>query len=469
MSNRLNFILIIIDSARADHFSCYGYSKKTTPYIDELSEEAMVFESAFSTSCWTPPSCASILTGKYPSQHGVLGYSKNLITGKGKFGENLYLSKNNTTIPEILRKNGYKTLGLSHSPHVSKKRGFDKGFDVFIEYYTKPLLSANITYLQSFFYNLILGSDSRAFLVNNIVKKWLNKNHKYPFFIFINYCNTHVPYNPPFPYRKKRGNKKLRKFSKIIYHCLTKKIKLDKNDLEVLKSWYDEELRYLDYRINELIKYLKKLDLYDNTVIIITSDHGECFGEHGLVFHGYGLYDELIRVPLIINCPSIIKKGRKIRKLVSLVDIFPTILDVCELNTNLLKNLPGKSLLKKYEKHEYIIAERGKFEYFYKIFKKAAPDFDPTPYIVSMKCLRTLRYKYIARSSGKEELYDLKKDKNENINLVKKLPGIREKMVLMLKKWENSIERPKFEWAGNIKIREVIKKLRLRKSRIFHK
>ena len=460
-----NILLIIMDAARADHLSCYGYCRKTTPNIDELANEGILFKNAFSAGAWTPPAVASLFTGKYPSEHGVMGYPEDVISGKGIFGENLYLSRQNVTLAEILSAVGYKTLGLSHTPHVSRIRGFSRGFKHFIEYYNKSLLSFNSDSLYCLAYNLIFGTDCRAVLVNRIIKKWLHKNSKHRFFIYAHYCNPHAPYNPPWLWKRKfkvnTKNLSLRikklKDSKcnLGNYYMAKKINLSEKEFGVWKSWYDAEISYLDYRIGELIDFLRKLDVYDNTVVIITADHGECFGEHGLAYHGYGLYDELIHIPLIINAPNLIDKKRKISNLVSIIDILPTILDLCNIETNI--KISGGNL---FHGREYIIAEKGKFKRLVRLFRKINPNFDPNIYIESKKCIRTERFKYIL--SSKEELYDLKKDPHETQNIIAEKSVIAKKMKDMLMRWEKSIKKPKFEWLQEEKnkIKGKVRKLR---------
>lgn len=435
-----NIILIVMDAVRYDHLSCYDYEKETTPNIDELSDKGILFMNAFSTSAWTPPSLASIFTGKYPSHHQVIN-------------PNLYLHEHNVIITEILQTQGYKTFGANIPVQINSLRGYNKGWDIFWEPYRDRFFKKIPYFFKFFFENLIkehwkniffnkhifdeLKYNFQSYLTINIVKKWIKKlDKKTPFFLYMHFLEAHSPYYPLQRFKIKFEKqifsildmKKIRFIAdKGRWDYIAKEIELFENEFDLLKSWYDAEISYIDYRLKNFFEFLEIEDLEDNTIIIITADHGENFGEHHLMDHQYCLYDTLLHVPLIIYNPRL--RARKIFNIVSLVDIFPTILNLAGLKINNEKyNIDGISLAsfvdKKY--HDYIYGEYGKPNI--EIYKKLYPKYDYSIINIEKKCIRSQKYKYIISSNGIEELYNLLEDPFEKKNLIEKYPKISKKM-----------------------------------------
>lgn len=431
---RLNVVLLVLDSVRADHLSAYGYHKNTSPNISDIAKEGVIFENTFSAAPWTVPSHASIFTGKYPSYHKCVL-------------RNLQLGKQNTTLAEILRRNRYRTMAITACPLLRPEYGIGRGFDDFINMgdlsIDKLLRKAPKEVVRT----LISGPDKFTFLNNETVKKLLNKNSKSgkPFFLFVNYFNCHAPYNPPKPFkrkfcdrldesrlyiwelilnrtvgaREKDSNSKVNK-RKIRflangsggYSFMAGRIKVSEEEWRIVRSLYDGEIAYLDYRIGELVNFLRKEELFDETLLIITSDHGENFGEHGFASHGYCLYDTLIRVPLIITCPSLIQSKRRISSLVSTIDIFPTVIRALGLMKT-PSDIQGVSLYPfgKQKFHRFVCAE------FEKGHTRIGVSMEK-----GLKCIRTKSHKYIVSSNQEEELYNLQNDPFEKRNLINECP-----------------------------------------------
>src|SRR4030042_411788 len=350
MANKLpNIILIVMDTAGAKHFSLYGYDRKTTPNIEKIAEKSLVYCRCFSPAHWTPPSHASLFTGLYPSQHGT-------------YGSNILLDQNLYTLPEVLKNMGYKTYGITNNGLVSEVFGVARGFDKFYEmwklfnsYNSDYILneirkgqnkkekiklvikwlkdSKDISTFSRFILDKIYG-HFRKIIINatfatlrtcNLAQKIIREESSNlgPFFLFINFMQTHMKYNPP---KKVRGRfvKQNKEFDKK--HLMDHPLQYYENGwsdeyLIYLEGLYDEELLFLDNIIWNIYKQKDK-----NTIFIITSDHGEMFGEHGLVQHSFGLYNELTHVPLIIKFPE--GAPAFISDLVQTNDIFPTLLDV---------------------------------------------------------------------------------------------------------------------------------------------
>jgi len=426
-----------MDTVRADHLSCYNYHRKTSPGIDKVAQKGVLFENAFSTAEWTLPSHASLFTGKYPSYHKTLGM-------------NLFLRKGNITLAEILRQNGYQTIGITCNSLIGSESGLDRGFQEYIEMCETPLSLEWLKNPRAIIRSLIYGPDFNTFRATETIKSLLKRKYwRKPIFLFVDFLTCHNPYNPPRPFQKKFCknfdesklyitesvlNRFFRKTTEKIndenldIHKLRsiatgnfwdvqlklKEMEISREEWDIIKSWYDGGIAYLDYRIGNLVDFLNNNSPFDNTFLIITSDHGESFGEHGLTRHAGGLYDNLIHVPLIMTYPDVIPKRKKIKSIVSIIDIFSTILEFSNIRIPELE-IQSKSLYPFEERmfHDFVCAECGRRE------------FRPGYLERGFKCLRTASYKYILSHDGKEELYNLKSDPLEQIDLSQEYPEKR--------------------------------------------
>ena len=313
-----NVILISIDTLSADHLGIYGYQKPTTPNIDKFSQNAIIFEKAFAQSSWTLPSHASMLTGKYPQKLGVEVISDRLPQG--------------STITEILKNNNYQTAAFTGGAFVDEQHGFSQGFDTFET----------------------IQTWQDAEILTEKATNWLTGNQKSKFFLFLHYFHVHDPYSPKTDSARTidpsyTGSLKSFDISQIVK--LNKgEITLPQSDLNHLKTLYDAELLELDGELGKIFKLLSETKLIDNSIIVITSDHGEEFGEHGVWgMHSYSLYDELIHVPLIVKIPNI-NQPKRISSLAEVVDIPKTIISLLNLKSpqkldgiNLMDIVDGKT------------------------------------------------------------------------------------------------------------------------------
>ncbi|MCX7973221.1 MAG: sulfatase [Candidatus Aminicenantes bacterium] len=313
-----NIILIAIDTLRADHLGCYGYHRNTSPHIDLLAKDSLLFEKTVAQNPWTLPSFASMFTSLYPSQHKV-----GLIEKK--------LAESYLTLAEILKGKGYYNIAFTGGAYLSKEFGLSQGFDVFEEF-NRP------------------SSNDIEEIISAAIE-WLEKEKKEKFFMFIHSYQPHSPYWPPADYdifyRNYTGRitGDLWKDVQIVFGELESKYKtIPSHDRERLISLYDGDILYTDVWIGRFIKTLKELNLYEESLIIFTSDHGEEFNEHGAWEHGHTLYKELLNVPLIIKFPNGAYKGVA-DKLAELIDIMPTILDFFKIKIN--HKIDGQSLLRK--------------------------------------------------------------------------------------------------------------------------
>jgi len=377
---RPNIILITVDALRSDHLSCYGYKRNTSPNIDRIGQEGILFTQAISASSHTPPSIGTILTSNFPYVHSLVLWGDSI-------------RKDITTIAELLKSEGFLTIFIGGNQNFSKGlHGINRGFDIFFE------------------------EESKVNLITNKALELINKSKNRPFFLWIHYMDAHSPYLPIPPYDRlfindefydtKKSLPIVENFSDcygyngIPVFIATKKNGIDNPDYYV--SQYDGAIRTIDTYIGMLINRLKMLKIYNRTLIIISADHGEMLGEHGYFFHhGCFLYEELIRIPLIINFPNLTHKIIN-TQINAHLDIAPTILDILKIRK--AKTMIGSSLLplilgKNRYPHKYVFVDEG----------------------VTKKCVRTDEWKliYTNRSDKEEyELYNLKGDPQELNNLV---------------------------------------------------
>lgn len=351
--NKPNIILISLDSVRADHLSMYGYEPQTSPNLDKLSEDSIVFKNAISPNIWTILVHGGIFTGNYIStfdpEHSNSG-----------------LEQEDKTFVEFLRNNGYNTAGFISSAWIKSKYGFGQGFNIYKD--RMDFLEHELTYdkfsMKGAIFTFVPGikkiMDIDTFRSSEEINKeaieWLKKNKDSNFFLFLHYIGPHVPYNPSEEFRKKftedarsydeleRAYKKstgLKRYGDVSQDVVDALIKL-----------YDAKIAELDYNINIFLEGVKELGLKDNTIIIITSDSGEEFYDHGYFKHSRTLYQELVHVPLLIYYPEKLEP-KTVEEPVSTIDIFPTVFDI--LGIGIPERIDGASLMpliKNYRSYE---------------------------------------------------------------------------------------------------------------------
>ncbi len=358
-SDRPNVILITLDTVRADHLSLYGYARDTSPNLQQFARNATLYTRAIAASDMTLASHASIFTGLYPSQHGAhweLGRGKDGVAIGPEFG--LRLSANSRTLASILASKGYRTMGIAANvPYLQHAFHLDQGF----QYFSLPVprtfpdqscsfcLRADLAHALVRFYAL-KPSDLlyvRAEEVNHEAFRLLDqaKAKRRPFLLFLNYMDAHQPYFPPAPYDVKYPGKDItmtaERYWPIEFEALSGARTYTDQDRKRDESQYDGAIAYIDAKLGELFAKMQQLGLYDNSIIVLTSDHGQSFGEKGLVGHGSSVYQEQVHVPLIIKYLG--ETHAKVQdRLVSQIDLLPTILESLGYETD---SLPGNSLL----------------------------------------------------------------------------------------------------------------------------
>ena len=445
-----NIMIISLVPLRADHLSCYGYHRETTPNIDRLAAEGTIYERAYSTASWTPPAHASLVTGRYPSSHGAFGDAS--------------LSDSVPTIAELLGELGYQSVGFVNASHLGKFKQLDRGFREFHELWRarralppgkfnriKTLTAKARLKLRRWAFNSGL-IDRDASSTTRKAIKWLDaykQNPKKPYFMLLHYHEIHHPYQAPYPYkyqyissRIRNGDwrKTLRLYnSKRPLFSIDGSLQITSQEAEVLKALYAAQVFYVDKHLGRLFAQMRRLDLMDQTVIIILSPHGESIGEHNFVGHTSILYESVVRIPLIIRFPGAVPSNLRVRSLVQITDVLPTVLELAEGNTNGLA-LQGYSLLPVESNRvyrEWALAEwRGKSvpDDLRELAQDKGRQSVLDRFAHAMQMIRQDDYKYLRSSNGREELFNLTTDPDELNNLASQKPEQARIMAAQLEK-----------------------------------
>lgn len=366
--NKPNIILITLDTTRADHIACYGYSDVKTPNLDALARQGVLFEQAATSSPLTLPAHCSILTGMYPTYHGV------------RVNGNTALSQEQTTIAELLAARGYQCGAFIGAFVLDGRWGLKQGFQHYDDQFDLKKYK-----------HLDLGAVQRpGNQVMDAALNWLEKQKNNPFFAWIHLYDPHTPYEPPEPYYSEYS-------------------------LRGLAGLYDGEIAFTDEQVGRCVTWLKANGLDKNTVLVIIGDHGEGLGSHGEGTHGYFIYDYAVHVPFIVVMPFEELRGIRISSQASAVDVFPTLLELAKIEFP--AKAQGRSLLP-------VMFRPEEKEEGYAYSESMAPNlqYGWSP----LHSLRTTRYKYI--DAPKAELYNLTQDPDEQTNLFQQYPDISRKM-----------------------------------------
>lgn len=422
-----NVLVIVLDTLRADHLSSYGYSRPTSPEIDRIASQGVLFENAIAPCSWSLPSHASLLTGRAPSEHGMQNVQAMPWPGWGEKSLSGY-----PRLGEVLRHRGYRTGAFSANRiYFTRNVGLGRGFIHFEDYFDSVGDSFVRTLYGREFARLYLnrsenskvtralrylgleswldkdsegsgdvggayGVRKRASAVNQELMQWIDRDRQHPFFAFLNYLDVHYSYGGPPGYPKPDW------------------------DRGTTVDEYDAGLKYVDDYIGRLLRDLERREAR-NTIVVITSDHGESLGAHGLSYHGAALYRELIQVPLIISYPQQIPKGLRVAVPVSITGIPGTVMDL--LADREPGVFPGPSLSALWK------SQNQQTNWPYPISELAQTDIIvPADRVVEgeipiatngwMKSLVAPRWHLITHEKFGHQLYDWTNDPKESNNLI---------------------------------------------------
>ncbi|MFQ5352093.1 MAG: sulfatase [Candidatus Binatia bacterium] len=376
-----HIILITADTLRADHLGAYGYERPTSPNIDRLATQSTLFSNAVTVIPKTGPSFTTMFSGRYPAEHRV---------GSNTVG----IPANLPLLAEKLAESGYRTAGFVSNPVVRSATGYGRGF-VTYQFHGGPAAMHDVT---------------RSFL------SWADQAWEQPTFVWIHYIDPHGPYRPPPAYeqmfladplaqsdRRVALNPQPGSFSdanKVL--GAIPKYQRHGNDTRVAAyiARYDAEIRAMDDEVGKILAFLRERELFERSLVVFTSDHGESLGEHNSYFeHGWFAYEPTLRVPLLIKPPGR-HRGTTATEQVSNLDLMPTVLAAAAHGDT--PDVPGRNILGVIPPHRAVLIENS--------------DRYPDKYVG----VRTSRWKYLRRlSDSREELYDLAADPGEMRNLAR--------------------------------------------------
>ena len=383
-----NVLIISLESVRSDHLGVAGYHRPVSPNIDQLAARGTFFTRAYSQATWTRPSIASMFTSTYQSSHGVLGETgQGLPIQERQLGEHSVLAETFDTLAEIFHEEGYRTYGWTGNPQLWSGLGFAQGFD---EYRA-------------------VGVNDRQIMKN---LRGVFSSSERPFFAFVQFMATHQPYRPRKRFRRYDTNPNAVLISADTVRQINDgELELTPEDVEHNIALYDATIAQVDEALGEVLQDLQDARLTDETVIVLTADHGEEFYERGRVAHGATPYETLIHVPLVMAGPGI-SSGNRVDVPVQSIDIFPT------LTSLVLGRLPevsqGRDLSRVLGGND-LVAQPVFAEHW------------------GQRAVIDGAWKYLVLA-GKSELYNLVNDPDERIDLVDDVEyqAVRERLAQML-------------------------------------
>ncbi len=409
-----NVLLIVWDTVRAKNLSLYGYDRRTTPSLEKWAQSSVVFDRASSTSPWTLPSHASMLTGRWP--HELSADWEQALDGQHR------------TLAEALTERGYMTGGfVANTYYCSHELGLARGFARFDDYVVTP---QEVLISSSLLRALANRNDVRRLIgyYDNIPRQsaanitdrflaWQSAVGTRPFFAFLNFFDAHETYLPPPPFAGAFGPGAPLDSPEVIQDVRRSFrrdwFKRPSAEIQGEINMYDGAIAYLDAELDRLLLALEAQGKLDNTIVIVTADHGEQFGEHGLFVHGNSLYQPLLHVPLIIRFPLRAPMGRRVAERVTLRDLPATVIDMLPSPAN--AGLPGLSLARHWadtSRSNDAVADAAIAE-----VRQAGWAIDSNPWYPAAKgdmtSLTDSRYHYIRNGDGSEELYDIANDPDE--------------------------------------------------------
>jgi len=473
-----NIVIIVMDTVRAQGVSQDSTKLDGPGAFDTLKDEGVCFDQAITSAPWTLPSHASLFTGAMPSSHGVHAGHKRL-------------DDRPTTLAEVLECKDYETVAVSNNTWISEEFGFARGFETFyktwqyvqsdtdlgriarqeegigkIKGVTRTLFDGNpATNLANAIYGQFFRKteDDGAARTNKWIKGWLTgRDDSRPFFLFVNYLEPHLEYRPLEEHAEKflPENVTYQKAMNVpqdAWGYIAGTVDLTDRDFEILRALYRAEISYLGEKIEEIIEMLRAAGEWEDTLFIVTSDHGENIGEHDLMDHQYALYDTLLHVPLFVQGGPF--EDDKLNDLVQIVDIPPTILDVLDIDApEAREQFQGISFHPDVdETREYAVAEYMAPQPSMDALEKRVGDLPDHvhAYNRSLRAIRTDQYKYICGSDGSQELYDIQSDPDETSNIVDTHNDVVTELDTTLDEWLDSFERA--DSSGDVEMREDTK------------
>ncbi|MEM7306911.1 MAG: sulfatase [Planctomycetota bacterium] len=421
-----NVLWIVWDTVRADRMSLYGHDRATTPRLDAWAEGARVFENCVSTASSTVPSHASMFTGLLPTEHGMSN-------------RHLWLEDEHRTVAEVFGAAGYRTFLWAQNPHVSKEENFQQGFDVERHPWDPDLQARTIGILRKklapspgseLAERLASGRPdtwtvkAAGELAETVLTEWLGTRgpDDAPYFAFLNYMEAHRPLIPPRKYRELflDADDVERSFDLdfawVPMWAYTFGLReYEPGELDLLAAVYDASLAELDDLLGDLLDTLEASGHLDNTIVVLTADHGELLGEHHMLDHQYNLYSPVLRVPLVVHWPGHVEPGRDARPVMNF-DLFPTLLSLANLEAP-DGGRHAQSLLDPSDERARLSEYPSAFETPIQSVAQTRPGWNPSPWRQELRALHMGPHKLILWEDGRRELYDVDGDPLETADL----------------------------------------------------
>lgn len=462
----MNVVVLVMDTARAD-VTRSVISESDDTALQSLLSGGTTFEQAYTAAPWTLPSHASLFTGTTPSKHGAHAGHKRL-------------DDTLTTLPETLRADGYETVAVSNNTWISEEFGFDRGFETFYKTWqyvqsdtdlgriarqeeglekitqaAKALFDGNpVTNLTNALYGQFFrkSEDDGAARTNEWIEDWLaDRDDSRPFFLFVNYLEPHLEYRPPEAHARTHlpqgvTYEQAMNVSQNAWGYIADRIEMTDDDFEILRALYRAEIDYLGEKVGDVIRLLEAADEWEDTLFVLTSDHGEHIGEHDLMDHQYALYDSLLHVPLFVHGDPF--GADDVDDLVQLADLPPTILDTLDIDSQDTRTqfqghsfYPDSAETRKAVFAEYVAPQPSMDALQTRVGD--LPEHVRT-YDRSLRAVRTEQYKYIRGSDGARELYDIRTDPGETSDVSDANGNTVAELDSRLDEWLDSFEHAEY-------------------------
>ena len=380
--------IYVIDALRADHLGCYGYPRGTSPAIDAFAADATVYENAYTPTTWTRPAVATMLTGLYASVHGAMHWSDGLAEWP-------------VLLPEILTQAGYRTRCFVTNPNLSVPFGLDQGYDQFV-----------------------YCNATADWVTTTVTSSLADEDPRRPVFMFLHTIEPHHPYVPS-PESRRRFDRGVHGSwdgtAKWFERLNVLHPQVSKADLECMLDLYDAKVYQADQEVARFLAALKQAGRYDNSLVIVTADHGEAFAEHDTLIHAWDLNQETMRIPLLIHFPGGKYAGVRVRERASLIDFTPTVLSAAGVRPALPYRLPGRDLAAM-----ALAPESGPSRRIYgEVARWDSNDVDLVAVIDEDGYKRVVDVSVLPRETAVKDtlgLWDTRADPQEKVNLAGKLP-----------------------------------------------
>jgi len=450
-----NILWIVWDTARRDRLGPGGRRPSPTPFLDDWARQARVFDDCLSAAGFTVPSHASMFTGFMPSEHRC-------------FNTESYFADEFSSIAERLAAARYRTYLFSANPHISKGHNFTQGFDRAEHPWDEGLRSAALRILQEKLLPEDESHELREKLDRNRMTNWMIKacgrlarqgleqwladphaadgqDDDRPWFAFLNYMEAHRPYLPPRQHRERvmtpeqvEASYRVDRSWDTMWRYTFGRGEYSAEELELTRLTYDAALAELDDLLRDLLAGLETAGHLENTVVILTSDHGELLGEHHMLDHQYSVHEPLIRVPLIVHAPGRLQPGRESRPVMN-IDLFPTILELAGVERPAY--LPGHAVsLLAPAARRLRVAECPDYpDHPFRTMRSIDPTFDPKPWSRTLTAVYDGEYKYIRASDGRHALHHLTADPGELENLIDSDRQTAARMETLHREWATGL------------------------------